>query len=252
MDEWENKFLPITIMEPKYYYEFQKILERMRTIHRDVLTNNPTTDLTQSDIEVYRHFEGIEGLRDMLSMISPNDLKSTNIHIVEYMKVKPFRTSVMINISPNWKGKFNIKGPAGKYNIKRFQQTIESYLAAGNRYTNYKYAIECGGEGNFLHAHIVAEINHKIEKSVLTHIDHGNHTRDLQNIWNQNFKGTEYGFEGKEGILRGKHSVQRIIIRKQNILEDKLNYLINDTKPVGHENKYDLKVLVGGFDFTAK
>jgi hypothetical protein len=252
LNEGKVFFLCPNIMEPAYYYKFMETLSRMRTIHQDVLRDRPTDDLTREDIDTYRIFGDNEGLRDMLSLTDTSLLKSNNTTITTYMKVKPFRTSVMINISPNWKGKVNLKGPAGTYAIKRFRAVIENYLNAGGRYTNYKYALECGGEGNFLHAHIVAEINHKLEKSVVSHFNRGNHQRDLQKEWNKQFKGTDYSVEGKEGLLRGKYAVQRILIRKQNILEDKLEYLKNDTKPVGHENKYDLGILVGDFNFTAK
>jgi hypothetical protein len=158
----------------------------------------------------------------------------------------PFNPSVMINISPNWKGKFNAISEHGsgvdwltnKLMIKKFQIVIEKYLKASNRYSKWKYNLECGGEGNHLHAHIVAEIRPGSYKSVMTHINKGNHRNEICKIWDQTFP------EGYQRVCKGKFSIQRILLRNEELLKDKLKYLIENEKPEGHKNLNDLGILV--------
>lgn len=149
--------------------------------------------------------------------------------IYEYLGRIPFNPAVMINISPDWKGtKIN------SLMKKHFEKTIKTYLKEGNRYSKYKFVLECGSEGDFLHAHIVAEINPDLEKSVMTHINKGNHVTQLRKAWDK---------EGyMKGKLKGKYSIQRVILRTELLRNDKLEYLIEECKPEGHKNKRDLKL----------
>lgn len=158
--------------------------------------------------------------------------------IADYMGVIPFSPCVMINISPNWKGKFGKDKMTDKIMCKKFQSVIEKYLNASHRYTKWKYVLENGSEGNFLHAHIVAEINPKTEKSVITHLNKGNHSGELNKIWNKNMP------KGNEGYLKGKFAVQRILLRNEELKKDKLKYLIEENKPEGHKNLTDLGILI--------
>lgn len=149
----------------------------------------------------------------------------------------PFNPSVMINISPNWKGKFGRDALTDKLMIKKFIIVVEKYLTASNRYSKHRWNLECGGEGNHLHAHIVAEIRPGSYKSVMTHLNKGNHTNELRKIWDQTFP------EGYKRVCKGKHSIQRILLRNEELLKDKLKYLIENEKPEGHKNLRDLKIL---------
>lgn len=163
--------------------------------------------------------------------------------LCDYMNVIPFSPSVMINISPGWKGK---KGVFHKYMIFLLEETIKRYLSASNRYDYYSYVIECGGEGDHIHAHIVAHINQDIYKSVMTHINHGNHTVELRKIMKKCYdiksnllkpkgkQGIDVGI--KTGVLSGRYAIQRIILRNEILVEDKLSYLIEEKKPDGHKN----------------
>jgi len=149
----------------------------------------------------------------------------------------PFNPSVMINISPNWKGKFGEDSLTDNLMIKKFIIVVEKYLQASNRYSKYKWNLECGGEGNHLHAHIVAEIRVGSYKSVMTHLNKGNHSGELNKIWDQTFP------EGYRKVLKGKYAIQRIILRNEDLLKDKLKYLIENEKPEGHKNLRDLNIL---------
>lgn len=253
LDESENKFLPIEYMKPDYVIEFERQMDICKQVVNAICTGNNDyiKARTREDVEemnsLYTKWEKV----DFVSMhyfhhqgIIPR--KEYKI-IAKLMGVEPFRTSVMINISPNWKGKFDLKGVAGKAAIKHFKNTIETYLKTCNRYSKWKFVLECGGDGDFLHAHIVAQINPKIEKSVITHLNKGNHKIELMKFWDKEFSYTSYPAKGTEGVLKGKFAVQRILIRKEDILADKLNYLIEENKPDGHKNSYDLNCLFGDY-----
>jgi len=158
----------------------------------------------------------------------------------------PFNPCVMINISPDWKDKID---PKDKRYQRLLNNTIYDYLNACNRYSKYRYALECGGEGNFLHAHIVAEINPALAKSVKTHINKGNHKYELIKAWKKNLADCqlEKGVKGIEGFLKGKFSVQRILINEITMRDDKLAYLQEENKPEGHTNAYNLNFIKGDF-----
>ena len=158
--------------------------------------------------------------------------------IAEYMGVIPFMPCVMFNISPNWKGEFGKDKVTDKIMQKKLCIILDKYLNASNRYSKYKYVLECGSDGNHLHAHAVAEIKKGMEKSVQTHINKGNHSIEIRKLWDKEMP------KGKQGLLKGKYSIQRIMLRNENLVKDKLDYLIEEKKPEGHKNKEDLGILV--------
>lgn len=251
VDEAENKFLPIEYMKPEYVKEFERQIALARNIEQAICMDKEY-QATREELEYHRKWSIPFSLsRHYITAvdysIKPVEYKS----IAKLMNVEPFRTAVMINISPNWKGKINIKSPQGKLAIKRFKQSILDYISSCNRYTKYKAVIECGGDGDFLHAHIVAQIEPRIEKSVVTHLNKGNHRQELMKHWDKNFKSSPSYLSGRvkgtEGVLKGKFAIQRILIRKEEILNDKLNYLVEENKPLGHKNAYDLGCLFGDY-----
>lgn len=245
-------------MVPNYVIEF----ERQMTICRQVVNaicfgNNDYIKATTR--------EEVEEMNSLYRKWSKNDLVSMNYFhsegsipksdyklIARLMGHKPFQNAVMINISPNWKGKFDLKGVKGKMLTKMFSNVIQEYLESCDRYTQWKFCLECGGEGNFLHAHIVAEINPKMEKSVITHINKGNHKIEIMKKWEKTISKRYPTYpsgivKGSEGLLKGKFSIQRILIRNEEMLKDKLDYLIEGNKPDGHQNLYDLQLIKGDY-----
>ena len=161
--------------------------------------------------------------------------------IVDYLGVIPFTPSVMINISPDWKCVKDKMTDTRK--IKILTDIVEKYMAEGQRYDYYSYVIENGSNGDHIHAHIVAHINPKIGKSVNTHLAKGNHTQQLKKLANK--------LKGMEGIIKGP-GVQKIFLRNEELVKDKLDYLIEDLKPEGHKNKSVLTGRVDKILFTVK
>lgn len=162
--------------------------------------------------------------------------------IYDYLGIIPFNPCVMINISPNWKG-------PGIATVDQYRQlldrTITTYLQSCNRYSKYRYCLECGGDGDFLHAHIVAEINPALSQSVKTHINKGNHKYELIKAWKKHTKELNIKLKGIEGFLKGKFAIQRIMLNTIELRDDKLSYLIEANKPEGHTNATDLNWIRG-------
>lgn len=181
--------------------------------------------------------------------------------ILDYMGIIPFSPSVMINISPHWKSE---KCPKSWMEIKKnaLKYALEKYLNDCNRYDNWEAVIECGSEGNFVHAHAVAHVNPQMLRSVLgdgrpkgakntSHIGKGSGVKGcLQKHINKYFteyfkdkRALEKAFnahlkcdEGYRGLLGGKFSVQICILRNEVLVKDKQDYLIEEKKPEGHKN----------------
>lgn len=234
------KYVPEINMVPDYVIEFQRQMTICRQVVNAIIHENndyitsKTREEIQEQTELYNKWKKNNLVR---SHFFHNNINKKDYKIIaELMGVKPFRPHVMINISPNWKGKFGQDKTIDKIMIKGFRKTIETYLNSADRYSNWKYCLENGSNGDFLHAHIVAEINFSCEKSVKTHINKGNHKYELMKHWDKNFKGNE-------GFLKGKFAVQRILLNNENLVKDKFDYLDENLKPDGHKNYSDLNLI---------
>lgn len=144
--------------------------------------------------------------------------------ICDFMEVIPFSPSVMINISPDWSG---IKRTESN-KVTILKGIIDNYLKEG-WYDKWDYVIECGSEGDHIHAHIVAHMNITRLKSTETHLSKGRHSVQLM----------KYGkkLKGMEGILKGV-GIQKTFLRTPEMVSDKLKYLIEEHKPLGHKNHH--------------
>lgn len=248
-DEGIIKYLPDVNMKPKYIREFETKLAHARNIQYRYEWAFKDGSIMFDSEEQYERSE-MKELCDEYEKIRGDPLIMAHINfpnhdkyfangcneIAKYMGVKPFLPCVMINISPNWKGKFGKDPLLDKLMIKHFIKVIEKYLSASNRYERYKYVLECGADGDHLHAHIVAEMKAGTQKSVVTHLNKGNHAVELRKMWDK-------GEKGLEGVLKGKYAIQRIILRTETLRDDKLDYLVEELKPEGHKNLRDLNVL---------
>jgi hypothetical protein len=145
-------------------------------------------------------------------------------YALKFYKMEPPIPRVFLTISPNWKGT-DITCSM----IERFKIVLNSYLLESNRYTDARYVLECGGEGNHLHAHVVAQLNKDILKSVESHLAKGNHSQQIRKYWKKLF-------DDFPDALKSRVSIHKNILRTDKIIEDKLNYLIEELKPEGHKN----------------
>ena len=147
--------------------------------------------------------------------------------IYNYLEIIPFTPSVMINISPDWS---NIKR-SNTNKVTILKTIIDNYMKE-EWFDKWEYVIENGSDGTHIHAHIVAHMNVKRLKSTESHLRKGNHTQQLKKYAKK--------LKGMEGIIKGS-SVQKVFLRTEEILKDKLLYLHEDTKPEGHKNQSVIK-----------
>lgn len=145
-------------------------------------------------------------------------------------EITPEVHKYMLNICPNWKG--NVKGRM----MELLEKVVKSYLEESDRWVNAVYTLENGSDGDNLHVHIVATPNHKLIKSIDSHIANGNHKQQLVKYWKKYCKSVP-NLQGHSTALDSIHSVQRVILRTSEMQQDKLDYLIEDKKPIGHKNK---------------
>lgn len=235
-------------MVPEYVTEWYNQMKICSKCFNALADFDYSVVITREDAEIWERWKGDTFAECFYIPIKMDDPKKLSAHtkktIAEKLGYIPFIPCVMFNISPAWKGEFGKNELTDKLMIKNFCKVIDSYLnesfQGNKRYSKYKYCLECGSEGDFLHAHIVAEINPKITKSTKTHIMKGNHSQQLKKSWNKIFKG-------HQGLLKGKYSVQRNLINSEEILADKLKYLHEENKEEGHQNLRDLNVIIGGF-----
>lgn len=146
--------------------------------------------------------------------------------LFRYYDIKPFEPWVMINISPDWAGK-----KIQRQNICKLTKIFENYMKEG-WYSEWKYVLEAGGNGDFLHLHALCKMGSDLKKlkSVRTHVG-------KSNFKNQLIKYARS--EGLEGFIK-KPGMQGITIQGENgeaLLNDKLDYLVEEKKPAGHKNK---------------
>lgn len=248
LDAGIEKYLYPSIMNPEHLDRFINEVHDARRLsgELDWLRSQTTSKNKGTTLKFKEAQEKWEATPDLVkSYIYENPFKiKDSTAIARYMGITPFYPSVMINISPNWKGRFSnykVHALQDAFDVRDFKAVIEKYLTSNDRYTKWKYCLECGSEGNFLHAHIVAQINPRNAKSVITHINKGNHTVELRKHWDKLDR------KGIAGLLKGKFAIQRVMIRNREILGDKLNYLYEANKPEGHRNLTDLEMVYGDF-----
>lgn len=147
--------------------------------------------------------------------------------IYTYLDVYPFKQAMMINISPDWKGKCN------KQQIAILKKSIEVIGSNKNRFENYAYAIENGGDGDMVHLHCVLAFN---EQQIANYKKHKNYCN--AGI----YKEFKTAFKRSAEVIRSNYSelnlmIDKKIINNQDMLNDKLDYLVEDKKPLSHQNK---------------
>lgn len=146
--------------------------------------------------------------------------------VLGYLDIIPFIPSVMINISPDWKGQ-----KITTARINDFHIVITNYMKEG-WYSEWKYVLECGGNGDHLHAHIVAKMNRKgkgkcPDTGKNGHLGKGNHSSQLIKYADKT--------KGMKGMLKGV-GINKKFLRTEEILQDTLDYLCESKKPDGHKN----------------
>lgn len=160
------------------------------------------------------------------------DLKT----ILDYLKIVPFTPSVFITVCPPWRVRTIT---ADK--IRSFRAGIEKYLKEcmnGAGYSKWKYVLECGSSGHHLHAHIWAQINPLMEKSMYRNGKEGrnSHIRKGKHLSYLRQKIERSCVEGVLGVKWGDNSITSSMCLNEEVAKDKQLYLIESEKPEDHKN----------------
>jgi len=221
--------------KPEYVYRFENEIIKMNSCFHEYEAKRVLCEQGCYDInllnEIYRECESYKSNNFLFSFLFETEVNSRVDFnkIAKYYKIIPFTPSVMINISPDWKGE-GFKNNCNAQKVKALKFIIDSYLKE-QWYDKWEYVIECGSQGDNYHAHLVAHMNPKRLKSCESHLRRGNHTQQLKKYSKK--------LKGMEGIIKGP-SVQKIILRNEELVKDKLDYLIESKKPEGHKNKFTI------------
>lgn len=142
--------------------------------------------------------------------------------LYKYYNIKPYIPHVMLNISPKW-DKNNLDMEACYLALLN---VFKSYMKE-EWYDEWYYTIESGGNGDHPHLHAVCRFNkNKGIKSCYSHVS--------KNWKRQILKYSKA--EGLEGVVL-KPGLQSILINSEELLPEKLDYLVESKKPDGHQNK---------------
>lgn len=241
LDAGEIKICPevIEMSKPKHVYEFEKLMFEMNmkfeerdAYHRNNIRVYPYSGWKhEHNQKIYDCLcrEADEQEEDKYMMkyryetFVPKCFWNTK-EMCDYMNVIPFIPSVMINVSPDWAA---VEHRTDSQKVNLLSTIIERYLAEGSRYSKASYVIENGSDGTHIHAHVVAEFNPLLKKAVNTHLAKGTHSQQLIKQANK--------VKGMKGMLKGV-GIQKVFLRKKELVEDKLKYLIEEEKPEGHKN----------------
>lgn len=166
-------------------------------------------------------------------MIHPDD-----IDLYDYYNVEPFQKSWMLNISPNWKGCVITRDM-----INFFIAVIDSFYSNCNRFIKMKYVLENGHGKDHLHAHIVFTLNTK-KPGYMTSIKKGNILQEWRNCWNRLGKDNpsmddltiDDEWIDIVGLCKSKHALNTCLLTNKEMLQDKLDYLVEELKPESHKN----------------
>ncbi len=247
LDCGKYKFVPecIEMKKPEYVYKFESEMANMTCCYQRYKSagasyqdavNRRLSTVSYWEAEYPRvcgewsEFENNKFLMEFLFMETVPNSKSEYDRIAKYYNIIPFTPSVMINISPDWNGS-GIDKKTNTSKIGILKCIINNYMKEG-WYDSWSYVIENGSTGTHIHAHIVAHMNPQRLKSCESHLRKGNHSNQLKKYGNK--------YKGMEGMIKGT-SIQKVFLRSEELVKDKLLYLQEDFKPEGHKNKSVIK-----------
>lgn len=244
-----------------------ELLDKMREYRKDCMKykqaqnflkncDDPYSDLAMELREVRQPTrQAVHAVRNwdesnIIMLEHPDDI--TNEGLNDFYNIIPFNRCIMINISPDWKGK--LPDEDLKWTNKFIRAVMSVFYKNCNRFTKMKYVIECGSEGNFIHVHAVLELNPAMSASNKQCIRKGNLLNELRKCWDRVAKyDNEFdptAAKGYVGLLKGRYALQSTLINTEQIRCDKLDYLIEDLKPESHRNAPHTlyPIVVGSWD----
>ncbi len=238
LDEGTIKYLPERIMSKNSFDpKVLRMMEDEWMRYQPLIYKNDFTREIVDLSEVPEFF--LKHHRDVFAIL--NNQEFVYKKFLQWKKIPPFIPFMTLNISPNW-SRMNGKPESWKQDM--LVELIERFAKQNDRFRQCDYVLECGSNGDHLHAHLVLLLNPKFEKTTITQQRKGNLARSVRKLWkdicDKHLEGSHLEVMG--GILEGKFALQFSLLRKPEFLEDKLAYLVEELKPEDHKNSYKLNI----------
>lgn len=262
LDGLYYSFIPKVVYMPRkldkeYEVEYELNMEKLEPFRQylELEKHNNEVSMKIQKIEeecedLYGCFNKIEQLKSQLKKIPldlcegyssfklmerPSAMNSSKLH--DYYELTEFNKGMMLNVSPNWKGG---KG-SDLQKVAFLERVIDIFYNNIGRFSKCRYVIENGHDKDqsHIHAHIVLEFEPGMIKGTMTAFKKGRLNTEFRNCWNRRAKTTLGRVTGKPvfaGLVDHKISLQYMLIGNQTIMNDKLDYLIEDKKPYSHKN----------------
>ena len=141
---------------------------------------------------------------------------------MNYYGKSKFNECWMLNISPNWKGTINDNM------IEHFKKVMDIFYTNCRRFLSMDYVLECGGDGDFLHAHAVFKLDLNKPGNLFS-MRKGNFLKEFRSCWNR--CDPLY-----RDLCKSRHALQTTFITTDEMLKDKVDYLVEELKPESHKN----------------
>lgn len=212
--------------------DYKKLKDQLNC-EANLAYNQKNYDLCRAKCD--ENFKRQKELDEFFGDVSPfsyfNRINKMNTGDKEYIiaklyDIKPFIHQYMINISPRW----NSEHEPSNIEIKLFRKCTLEYLNQGVKggwWESGFFTLESGGTGKHLHAHLVLKPNKEILKSVDSYMD-GNHSSGFTKIFSKHM--------GEYGECKGRFAIQKKVLRNEELIDDKIDYLLENMKEEGHKN----------------
>lgn len=167
--------------------------------------------------------------------------------LFEYYNIIPYKPCWMLNISPAWKGNPLKQNADTVRRVAFIREVMNIFYSDASRFSKMVYVMEGGKEANFLHIHAVFELNSDKPNNI-AHMKKGNFLKSFRTIWDATARGRDI-YNKWEGVVGSKYALQTTYLTTPQMLQDKLDYLIEEKKPPSHQNHPDFKsIRVGKWD----
>jgi hypothetical protein len=242
-----NKLKDLNVNYCHEYASYQRLLEEYESElkkYQSVLSWNQRANYYIAQSDPYKYFnDGGTGcgpyyLKNIPPMPSPPALMEhpSDVDVYKYYKVEKFVKGWMLNVSPNWKGM-----TITREQINFFKSVIDIFYENCNRFIRMDWVLENGHGRDHLHAHIVFLLNTK-KPGYMTPIKKGKILTEFRNCWNRLAKELDSDWTIDDewidpvDLCKNRCALNTCLLTTPEMLQDKLDYLVEDLKPESHKN----------------
>lgn len=168
----------------------------------------------------------------------------TKQDLYDYYNIIPYKPCWMLNISPAWKGEMLLSDSKAftDKKIAFLRRVMRFFTDDAQRFTKVRYVMEGGKQGNFLHIHAIFELNSNKPNNI-NHLKKGNFLKSFRTIWDRCAQSEKHSRQW-EGLVGSKYALQTTYLTTKEMLNDKMDYLVETKKPISHQNHDSFKSII--------